>query len=308
MRITSRDMEVIMRSARRYHQGLGEVTWPHGAKIAIIHTVGLEWWGRVGSGGEPEAGWNPVISRVPGGAKSKLHLAEISAREYGASVGYQRIMNLLEKYGIEASWVTNANVVERYPEIVREIAERRHEFVGHQYDEDDFYPLMTREEEHRDIRKCIRLFDSVVGKWQRNGWVCSWWMPSTYTIPLLMEEDFVSHSDFHNAELPYPITIGGKRILEIPHSFEVNDAMLISEQRSPEQWLKNFKDAFDFMYQEGKEGRPRILNFAVHPFIIGRPHRMPAYEEMLRYSTSRNDVWFGTRIGIANWWNKHYVK
>jgi peptidoglycan/xylan/chitin deacetylase (PgdA/CDA1 family) len=52
-------------------------------------------------------------------------------------------------------------------------------------------------------------------------------------------------------------------------------------------------DAFDVLYEEG-ERSPRVMGIALHPFLIGTPHRVRYLDRALGYISSHQKVWFAT--------------
>jgi allantoinase len=52
-------------------------------------------------------------------------------RDYGSRVGVFRIMDVLDKYGIRASVLLNAEVCEHHPPIIEEGNKRNWEWLGH---------------------------------------------------------------------------------------------------------------------------------------------------------------------------------
>ena len=75
-------------------------------------------------------GVSSAINRDPASA----HLPSLmSAREYGPSVATPRILDLLERHGIPASFYIPGYVAETHEELVREIVERGHEVAHHGY-------------------------------------------------------------------------------------------------------------------------------------------------------------------------------
>ena len=54
---------------------------------------------------------------------------------------------------------------------------------------------------------------------------------------------------------------------------------------------------FDTLYREGKESG-RVMPMAIHPFVIGVPHRIGAFEAVLTHITSHDDVWCATSDDI----------
>jgi len=52
-------------------------------------------------------------------------------------------------------------------------------------------------------------------------------------------------------------------------------------------------DAFDVLYQEG-ERSGRVMGIALHPFLIGSPHRIRYLDRALEHIASHDQVWFAT--------------
>jgi len=52
-------------------------------------------------------------------------------------------------------------------------------------------------------------------------------------------------------------------------------------------------ETFDVLYEEG-ETAPRVMGIALHPFLIGVPHRIRYLDRALRYIASHQKVWFAT--------------
>jgi len=61
-------------------------------------------------------------------------------------------------------------------------------------------------------------------------------------------------------------------------------------------------DQFDVLYREGaKSGR--VMAIALHPYLIGVPHRIGALDAALKYISRHKKVWKATGSEIA----RHYL-
>jgi hypothetical protein len=57
-------------------------------------------------------------------------------------------------------------------------------------------------------------------------------------------------------------------------------------------------DQFDVLYREGaKSGR--VMAIALHPYLIGVPHRIGALDKALKYISKHKKVWKTTGSEIA---------
>ena len=60
-------------------------------------------------------------------------------------------------------------------------------------------------------------------------------------------------------------------------------------------------DHFDTLWREGAE-QGRVVCIALHPYIMGQPHRIRALERALRYVSGHTGVWLATGAEIADWY------
>ena len=64
------------------------------------------------------------------------------------------------------------------------------------------------------------------------------------------------------------------------------------------------KDTFDTLYEEGAESG-RVMCIALHPYIMGQPHRIAYLDEALGYILSHDSVWKAKGDEIADWYTEH---
>jgi peptidoglycan/xylan/chitin deacetylase (PgdA/CDA1 family) len=95
---------------------------------------------------------------------------------------------------------------------------------------------------------------------------------------------------------------GGKRLVSIPYSYEINDAPFINTRNGTvEQFVAAIKRQFDTLYAEGaKSGR--VMAICLHPYLIGVPHRISGLDEALSYIAAHDGVWFATGEEIVRAW------
>jgi peptidoglycan/xylan/chitin deacetylase (PgdA/CDA1 family) len=62
-------------------------------------------------------------------------------------------------------------------------------------------------------------------------------------------------------------------------------------------------DAFDVLYEEG-ERTPRVMAIALHPFLIGSPHRIRYLDRALQHIARHDKVWFATGSEIIDAYRK----
>ena len=118
--------------------------------------------------------------------------------------------------------------------------------------------------------------------------------------------DYVS--DSYADDLPYWYPKGGKEQLVIPYTLDANDMRFATPQgfNSGDQFFTYLKDSFDALYEEGVEGRPKMMSIGLHCRLAGRPGRVQAVKKFIEYAKSHSDVWFAKRIEIAEHWHKNH--
>ncbi|MBI2358158.1 MAG: polysaccharide deacetylase, partial [Deltaproteobacteria bacterium] len=102
----------------------------------------------------------------------------------------------------------------------------------------------------------------------------------------------------------YLMDIGGRRMVALPYSVEINDLpAMLRQNRSSDDFEKMICRQFDTLYREGAESG-RVMAIAVHPYVIGFPHRIWALESALDHIRSHDAVWFATAGELVD----HYLK
>ena len=134
----------------------GATTWPNGSKIAVALTVMFETW--------PEGKWPPYAAQRWQPKPGALDHQSISFARYGGKAGIWRILNILDKAGMPATFCTNAHSVEVYPEAAAQVVKCGHDFAAHGYTQDAHLADMTAEQEQSTIRRCIERIDAGVVK------------------------------------------------------------------------------------------------------------------------------------------------
>jgi peptidoglycan/xylan/chitin deacetylase (PgdA/CDA1 family) len=74
---------------------------------------------------------------------------------------------------------------------------------------------------------------------------------------------------------------------------------------SPRRYGDILKRQFDRLYREGEQSGT-VMCIPLHPYLVGQPYRMAAFEEALDYITRHDKVWLATGREIAQYFNEHY--
>jgi hypothetical protein len=74
---------------------------------------------------------------------------------------------------------------------------------------------------------------------------------------------------------------------------------------TPRHYGDIIRRQFDRLYAEGAESGT-VMCIPLHPYLIGQPYRMKAFEEALAYITGHDKVWLATGREIAKHFHDHY--
>jgi OHCU decarboxylase len=297
------------RDMRGYGANPPDPKWPGGAHVAVQFVVNYE------EGGEncvlhgdkaSEAFLSEIVGAAPwAGAR---HWNMESIYEYGARAGFWRLLRLFTEADVPVTSYGVATALARSPDQVAAMQEAGWEIASHGLRWID-YRDHSAEDERRDIEAAIRLHTEVTGE-RPTGWYTG--RTSDNTVRLVAEEggfDYVS--DTYCDDLPYWLDHDGhgKAIepqLIIPYTLDANDMRFAIPAgfSNGDQFFTYLKDSFDTLYEEGRNGRPRMMNIGLHCRLVGRPGRAAALKRFVDYVKSHDKVWLARRIDIARHWRE----
>ena len=285
-----------------------DIRWPNDARLAVALAGNLEAWTETP---DPRmrrtrhvGGSNPLTADE---VRCQYDFRTASENDYGGRTGVWRILRILEKYGVKASFNINALCALRYPEAVKKVLEDGHELVAHSYAEDVQLVLLSRDEEREEIRACVKTFQDLAGV-RPSGWLSSGMRHTEYTLELLAEEGFTWHGDAVNDDVPYLVEAGGKTMVVIPYKNAIsglNDTGMYRRGKSASDLLQAFRDEVDILYEESAT-HPKMLTLAMH-CQMAFPATGKLYDEAIRYAKTFPDVWFARRDEIAQWILENYA-
>ena len=75
--------------------------------------------------------------------------------------------------------------------------------------------------------------------------------------------------------------------------------------RTADEFGDMIRRQFDVLYRESVD-QARVMAIALHPFLVGVPHRSKYLEQALSYIAGHRDVWMCTGDDIYNWYASEY--
>ncbi|MBV7255814.1 polysaccharide deacetylase family protein [Pacificimonas sp. WHA3] len=279
------------------------IDWPKGENTALSIVVNVE-EGSEMTVARGDRGMEPV-DELGIHIKSPIrNYGNESNYLYGLKAGAPRVVGLLEKYGVMASWTVAAMSLERYPDLGRAIRQLGHEPVSHGYRWIHQF-RMDEKTERKFIRMATESIERTTGT-RPYGWL-SRYLHTDNTRRLLIEAGYTYHMDDYSGDVPFwdRETVPGTPLTIMPYQIDSNDMKMWTDPAySPEAWLDYARRSFDQLVKEGAEGAPKYGSLGLHLRIIGRPGRIWAFEEFLKHVTGRDDVWIASRKQIAD----HFAK
>jgi peptidoglycan/xylan/chitin deacetylase (PgdA/CDA1 family) len=263
--------------------------WPDNKRIAVVFNVCLEAWS---DGKAP--GISPMGNPLPHGV---LDTMAISWAAYGVKTGIYRLLDAFNKHGARTSVMVNAVICERAPEAVKAIAEGGHEVLSHSYAMDVIPALLSDEDEKKNIERCTALLEKASGQ-KIKGWLSPRGTSKPATAKLLADHGYRWYGDVFDADLPYVMEYGSKKIVAIPLSYDVNDMPSMKYGHPPKMMLDSFNEVIDIARAQDDE--LRIIDVTNHAHIFGHHRGAYYFEKIIEKAMTSDDVWVGTRAEIAD--------
>lgn len=267
--------------------------WPAGAHVAFVPVVYLEHWEL----DPPKGAFNDPRFVDPLG-NFRPDYRSFTWREYGARVGFFRVLEVFDRHGLTATVAANTSAMERYPQLVEACLERGYEFAAHgTHATRMISSALLAEEESATIAHCIQTIERLTGR-RPAGWLSQDFGQSARTPSLLAEQGFSYLADWPNDDQPYWMTTKPP-ILSIPCQSEWDDVQLLWHRRLLTPRFPALVDeGFRVLHQEGADSG-RSFTLGIHPWLFGMPHRIRYLDETLDQLAGYAHVWRTTLGAIS---------
>lgn len=270
--------------------------WPNNARLAVSLVVNVEEGAEL-SILDGDRGPEPVDELGIALRKPVRNFGNESNYQYGIRRGGPRVLRLFEVLGVPATFTAAGLALERAPELARAIAAAGHEICAHGY-RWQAQLGMSAEEEQEFIAKAVESIREAAGV-RPVGWL-SRYLHTEHTRRYLVEAGFRYHMDDFSDDAPFWDVTESGPIVIVPYALDSNDMKMWNDPAyTPSQWLQYATDTFDWLYAESK-AEPLMMSLGVHLRIIGRPGRIGALKAFIEHVKRYADVWFATRLEIAD--------
>jgi len=211
--------------------------------------------------------------------------------EYGARRGIHRILDVLARHDVRASVLVCGVLAQRYPDMLRRVADAGHEIVAHSWGMDVIPAYLDEAAERANIHRTLDALERACGV-RPVGWISPRATPSVRTARLLAEAGLAWHGDTMNDDLPYLVDFGDVKIAAFPGGMEMNDTPhAIRYGNAPRQMLELFDDWLDYVRRH-EHGAVR-LNPSIHGHVFGRLSGIGVFEALIQRARDLDDAWIG---------------
>jgi len=268
--------------------------WKDNKKVAVIIDVAYECWSE-----NNYSGVGPMGNILKPGV---IDTNAISWGRYGVVRGIHRLLHILNKHHLRASFMINGVIAELYPEDVKKVYEAGHSIHAHSYGMDLVPVYLDEVSEKSNIQKTTSAIVSACG-YKPNGWISPRGTKSPNSSRLIIDEGYQWHSDAMDDDLPYLEIHPNGQLMAIPFTMEINDMPhSVRYGNQPEQLISTFIKTLDWMSLE--EPGATLMNFTAHTHVYGRPAGAVIFDELIKHTLSRNDIWLATRDEIFQYASK----
>ncbi len=269
----------------RAGRSLKPTVWPQGARCAAAFSFDCDHEAyELGAGGA-------AVGRLAWG-------------EFGRRVGVPRILKVLRRHEVKASFFMPAVCALIDPDEAKRIAGAGHEVGIHGWMHEDNSLLTAAAERDLALRSRDLLADQLgtapVGFRSAN------WDLSPNTIAIVAELGLEYDSSMMADEECYELLLDGAPtgVVEVPVEWLRDDAVYLMFNRQPatRPWATP-EDVFAIFRRElDAAWRQRgLFQVVMHPFVIGYRSRIWILERLIEYAKSKGGVWFGSHAEVASW-------
>ncbi len=271
-----------------------EFAWPAGSRAAACFTFDVDAESAILTADPTSAGRRSVMSH----------------QAYGPRTGVPRLLRILDRVAIQATFFVPGYTAERWPGVVRSIQAAGHEIAHHGYLHESVAALSPEAEEAILIRGLAAL-DAVAGV-RPSGWRAPMWEASWSSAEILERHGFRYDSSLMDADRPYRLAAGPAgaadapaSIIELPIHWSLDDwepYVYLPDLSgsgaiaSPVEVVARWALELDELTAAGG-----LFVLTNHPFVSGRPSRAAGLEALIKRAKALDGLWIATCDEVARW-------
>ncbi len=220
----------------------------------------------------------------------------MSQGAYGWKIGIWRVIDLLRRYALQATFFVPGIVVEQRPQVIEALLRDGHEIAHHGHTHAAVETL-TEAAERAEMEHGIAAIRRATGAPPR-GYRSPSGELSRRTPALLRDYGFGYASNFRDDDSAYLLEVAGAPtdIVELPCRAVMDDATFFEHAPVlPDRVMQPPAAVLDVWTSEldTLEAEDRLMVLTLHPALIGQPSRLPVLDGIIQHALSTGDVWIG---------------
>jgi peptidoglycan/xylan/chitin deacetylase (PgdA/CDA1 family) len=257
-------------------------TWPNNARVAVCLSFDVD---------------NESYLLAAG----QTSPTTLSAADFGAQSGLPRILALLDRHKVPASFFIPAVSALLHPEMIPAITKSgRNEIGVHGWIHESPPAINNEAEEERLLTQAIDYLTKATGK-RPVGYRAPGWAFSQYTMGLIRKAGFFYDSSLQSMDEPYEIVSNGEPtgMVELAIDWTLTETPYLGRggtMPSPELLYQLYRDEFDGAYQEHT-----MFVLTLHPHVTGHRAPIQQLDKLVTYMQSKPGVWFATCEQVARY-------
>ena len=267
---------------------LHPITWPQGYQAAASFTFDVD-------------AESCTIAHDP---SSTRRMSLMSHQSYGPKIAVPRLLQILDRQDVKATFFIPGFTAESYPDVVRRIADGGHEIAHHGYLHEPMQGIDAATEASY-LDRGLEALANVAGI-RPVGYRAPWWELNWQSPALLADRGFLYDSSLLDGDAPYRMSIAegdSRDIVEIPVDWALDDweqygfypgvtgsGVIESPAKALEMWT---------LEAQAHHSQGSCFVLTNHPFISGRPSRAVALEQLIERVKDLDGMWVTTLADIA---------
>jgi peptidoglycan/xylan/chitin deacetylase (PgdA/CDA1 family) len=240
-----------------------------------------------------------------------------SRGQFGPRVGVGRVLDLLARESIPATWFVPGHTLVTFPDSVAAIVAGGHELACHAWAHED---LATHPDDERQIlERAVEALTRAGGGAPPTGFRAPYWSLGPRTLEQVAELGFRYDSSLMADDVhPYRVAIEERHdragsdlgragpLVEMPVSWALDDwphfepgPRGVGPMSAPSKVLEIWLGELGYAWRHEPEG---VLTVTMHPEAIGRGHRLPMLEEFIARARALDGVVFDRLDRVVERW------
>lgn len=257
-------------------------SWPGNARVAVCLSFDVDNESYLLAGGETSPN-------------------TLSTGDFGAQTGLPRLLRVLDRHQVPASFFIPAVSALLHPEMIPAILKNGKNEIGvHGWIHEYLPAIGNAAEEERLLDKAIDYLTKASGK-RPVGYRAPAWAFSENTVGLIRKKGFLYDSSLMAMDEPYELVSNGEPtgMVELSIDWTLTETPYLGRggtMPSPEKLFELYREEFDGAYQEGT-----MFILTLHPQVVGHRAPMQHLDQLIAYMKSKPGVWFATAEQIARY-------